>query len=103
MNYLFLRNKFAWTEVEFSHFLTMKMVLYTTGNTDNYTIEIIILNLKMHRFQISGMVVIITIFQNKLRWKNKTIGIISANTQILGSLLFMFAPNQQTIYICEYL
>lgn len=41
--------------------------------------------------------------KNKLHWKDKTIGMISAGSQIMGALLFMFAPNQSAIYACMYL
>ncbi|XP_077284979.1 putative peptidoglycan muropeptide transporter SLC46 [Arctopsyche grandis] len=66
--YLYLRNKFSWTELEYGYFMTLRMIIFTLGN-----------------------VLIISVLKVKL--EDRYIGIISGLSQICSSLIFIFSNN----------
>ncbi|XP_077284980.1 proton-coupled folate transporter-like [Arctopsyche grandis] len=80
LNYLFLRNKFSWTELEYGYYLALKLGVHATGTF-----------------------LIVLILKRKLNMKDQNIGILSALSQFVGSLLFMFSPNPTFIYMSNLL
>lgn len=100
LTYLYVRNKFGWTEIEYGTYIGVKSIIHTIGslhiiNKSNYLYFYILIT---YLFLIIGTFIIVSIFKKRFKMPEKYIGIIGGISQIMGPIAFMFSFNTYAIF-----